>query len=95
MHIYGAWVFDSFGNGVFGDFVEYDTLCRFGVESQDFTQMPCNRLSFAVFISCQPNCLGFFDGLFEFGDDLLFVRAELGELCNGLRWAIEPHFFND
>ena len=75
VHVDRAGLLDGLEDGAFGDFVEDDALRLVDRETQHFGQVPCDGLSFAVFIGGEP------DGLRlrqfrEFVDDLLLVARD-------------------
>ena len=64
IHFDFARVGDGVEHGVFGDFVEHDTLrfdvfqAAFGFE--DFKKMPGNRFAFPIRVGCEVDVFGFF-----------------------------------
>ncbi len=56
--------------------MEHDTLGFFDVQSKYLAKVPGNRLSFAVFIGCEPDVVGGFYGLFKFGNDFTLLRVD-------------------
>ncbi len=54
VHVHRAGFLDRFEDGPFGDFVEDDAFRLIDRETQHFGQVPCDGLSFAVFIGCEP-----------------------------------------
>ena len=76
VHVHRTGVLDGLEDRTLGDFVEDDAFRLIDRETQHFGQVPCDGLSFAVFIGCEP--YGF--RLREFGefiDDLLLVSRNL------------------
>ena len=75
IHVNGARVLDSIGDGILSDLVKDDALGCLNRQIQYFTEMPSNCLPFTVFIGGQPNIV-FTDGLdvfLELGDDFLLL----------------------
>ena len=64
---------DRFENGPFGDFVKDDAFRRVDREPQHFGKVPCDGLSFAVFIGGQPHGL-LLGQLGQFGYEFFLVR---------------------
>ena len=62
-----ARLLDGVEYGVFGDFVEYDAFSVLRFESEHFVEMPCDGLSLAVLIGCEPHRLGFLGSLLKLG----------------------------
>ena len=58
IHIQTARRLDSLQNGRFGDFVEHNAVGFLLIQTEHFTQVPRDSLSFTVFIGCQPHLLG-------------------------------------
>ena len=73
IHVDRARVLDGVENRPLGDFVEYDALGLVHGETQHFGQVPCDGLSFAVFIGCEPDGLGLLRELPQLVDHLLLV----------------------
>ena len=60
-------------DGGLRDFMKYDTIHTRWIESKRHTEMPSDRLSFAVLIGRYPYFLCFFSELLEFGDTLFLL----------------------
>ena len=76
VHIDRTGRLDRLQNSLLGNFVEDDTLRLLNGETQHFGQVPCDGLSFAVFIGSQPHGLA----LGQFGqlaDNLFLVGRNL------------------
>jgi len=86
VHIYGARLLDGVENGAFGDFVEHYASCGLGIEAQNFAQMPCYGLSFAVFIRCQPHGLCLLGGAAQLAYEILLV---IRNFVDGLKTIVD------
>ena len=60
--------------GILGYFMEHYALGVLRLQPEHFEQMPCNGLTLAVFIGCEPYHLGFVSGLLQLLDEILLVR---------------------
>ena len=69
-------VLDSLQNGPLRNFVEDDPLRPLDRETQHFGQVPCDGLSFAVFIGGEPHS-PVLRGAREFVHDLAFILRDL------------------
>lgn len=76
IHVDRAGLLDGFEDGPLGDFVEDDTLGLVNGETQHFGQVPCDGLSFAVFIGGEPHG-PVLRGAREFVHDLAFILRDL------------------
>ena len=79
-HVDRARLLDGLQDGLLRDLVEDDTLRLINRETQHFGQVPCDGLSFAVFIGSQPNGL-LLGQLREFAHDLFLVGGNLVDRC--------------
>ena len=76
IHVHRARRLDGLQDGLLRNLVEDDSLRLINRETQHFGQVPCDGLSFAVFIGSQPDGL-VFGQLCEFGYHLAFVGGNL------------------
>ena len=59
------------------DFVEDDTVFFFHIQIQHICQMPGNRLSLTVGVTCQIYMIAFFREVLQLLNDCAFVTADL------------------
>ena len=76
IHVDRPRVLDSLQNGPLRNFVEDDPLRPLDRETQHFGQVPCDGLSFAVFIGGEPHS-PVLRGAREFVHDLAFILRDL------------------
>ena len=76
IHVDRPRVLDSLQNGPLRNFVEDDPLRPLDRETQHFGQVPCDGLSFAVFIGGEPHG-PVLRGAREFVHDLAFILRDL------------------
>jgi len=62
---------DSLFDGLFGDFVEENTLGL--LDTASFSHMPSDGLTFTVRVACKENGIAFFDEGFDISDDGFFT----------------------
>lgn len=61
--------------------MKYDALVEVGSIFEYFTEVPANRFTLSVFVSRDPDCVGFFSGLAELGDEFSFFAVDLVASC--------------
>ena len=71
-----ARVLNGTGDSFFGDFVENNALGFCGVKRQGLSQMPCDGLSFTVFIGREPDGVARLHPFFQIANNVLFVLAD-------------------
>ena len=66
VNIQFARLFESLTDSILGNLVEHHAAIALFITTDNFPQVPCNGLPFAVKVGCEIDVVGFFRQLFEF-----------------------------